>query len=222
MLPYVGENIVHSALKKPSYYIDNLAVQFKQSSRVLTLSRAGVTCFTGHTESSLTTIVHGCTGEPYRMILARCILSLAGYGPWERKAFLTARPAQGKLWEQDWQTRRSAMKRRLYVVTFCCHWPAWKGRFHHPRLSAGLWDNCGFKSMKNKNACVNVCKVCLFNFPICMSQSLISGFPGKVVPVENKLTTTFRTWRTKTWHVISYKTLSSRYTFLVIIFFFCV
>lgn len=117
MLPYVGENIVHSALKKPSYYIDNLAVQFKQSSRVLFLSRAGVTCFTGHTESSLTTIVHGRTGEPYRMILARCILSLAGYGPWERKAFLTARPAQGKLWEQDWQTR----KKRDEKKTLCGH-----------------------------------------------------------------------------------------------------
>lgn len=42
--------------------------------------------------------------QVYRMILARCILSLAGYGPWERKAFLTVRPAHGKLWEQDWNT----------------------------------------------------------------------------------------------------------------------
>lgn len=150
-------------------------------------------------------------GEPYRMILARCILSLAGYGPWERKAFLTARPAQGKLWEQDWHTRRSAMKRRLYVVTFCRRWPARKDRFHRPRLSAGLWNNCGFKSMKNESVCVNVCKVCLFNFPICVSHSLITEFPGKLVPVENKLTTSFRTWRTKTWHVISYKTLSSHF-----------
>lgn len=40
--------------------------------------------------------------QVYRMILARCILSFAGYGPCDKKAFLTARPAHGKLWEQDW------------------------------------------------------------------------------------------------------------------------
>lgn len=44
----------------------------------------------------------------YRMILARCILSLAGYGPWERKPFLTARPAQGKLCEHDWNEQKQA------------------------------------------------------------------------------------------------------------------
>lgn len=41
------------------------------------------------------------------MILARCILSFAGYGPCDKKAFLTARPAHGKLWEQDWQTNNN-------------------------------------------------------------------------------------------------------------------
>lgn len=36
-------------------------------------------------------------------------------------------------------------------------------------------------NLKNKIVCLNVCKVCLFNFPICMSQSLITEYTGKLV-----------------------------------------
>lgn len=101
------------------------------------------------------TSIHLCTqtqGQVYRMILARCILSLAGYGPWETKAFLTARPAHGKLWEHDWRTQRSVCfriwthkmnkceenEKQSYISTLflrlqrgsaaaCCHW---QGQLH--------------------------------------------------------------------------------------------
>lgn len=98
----------HHALKKLPHSMDNLTVEFKQSSRVL--FELG---YTLHWTNWIKSAHYSKQRhwELYRMILARCILSLAGYGPWERKAFLTERPAQGKLWEQDWQTQRTAMKK---------------------------------------------------------------------------------------------------------------
>lgn len=100
----------HHALKKLPHSMDNLTVEFKQSSRVLFELR-----YTLHWTNWIKSAHYSKQRhwELYRMILARCILSLAGYGPWERKAFLTERPAQGKLWEQDWQTQRTAMKKNL-------------------------------------------------------------------------------------------------------------
>lgn len=58
----------------------------------------------------------------YLMIRAKWILSLAGYGPWDRNAFLSARPAQGKLWEQDcyWGRRRERKREREFLLMCMC------------------------------------------------------------------------------------------------------
>lgn len=157
MLLYVGE-----PHKKLPHYVDNLTVQFKQSSRVL-FERGHMLHWT-HWIKAEHHSAHR-HGELYRMILARCILSLAGYGPWERKAFLTARPAQGKLWEQDWKTQRTAMEKWTLC---CCHWLAWKEGFHHPRLSASsaiivvlpLWKLKMSVSMFARFACLIFPFVC--------------------------------------------------------------
>lgn len=114
----VGKPIMHSALKKPPRCMNTLTVQFKQSSRVL-FEWGHMLHWTNWIKPAHYSKVRH--EELYRMILARCILSLAGYGPWERKAFLTERPAQGKLWEQDWQTQRTAVKKRPCAVAVCSH-----------------------------------------------------------------------------------------------------
>lgn len=149
----MSESPLFIALKKQPHYIDNHSVQFKQSSRVL-FEQGHMLHWTRWIKPEH----HSARrhGELYRMILARCILSLAGYGPWERKAFLTARPAQGKLWEQDWQTQRTAMKRRPYAVTFCCHWLAWKDGFHHPHLIAGS-ATIVILNLRKINCCLSKC-----------------------------------------------------------------
>lgn len=172
MLLYVGE-----PHKKLPHYIDNLTVQFKQSSRVL-FERGHMLHWTHwikaehhstHRHGELGTVPYD-SGQVY--LVFGWVWSMREEGISHGTAS-TRKTLRTRL--KNTKNCNGKMDFMLLSLT------GLEGGVSSPSSECEFCNNCGFTSMKTKNVCLNVCKVCLSNFPICMSQRLITGFPGKLV-----------------------------------------